>query len=60
MENEKNEMKQNAAQQSLIGQAGQLAKSPMAEELMNQMQGQQQNDGQQQQPSPEAPPSPEA
>ena len=57
MKREKDEMKQNAAQQSLIGQAGQLAKSPMAEELMTQMQ--QQNDGQQQSP-PEAPPSPEA
>ena len=59
MEKEKNEMKQNSAQQSLIGQAGQLAKSPMAEQLMSQMQsGGQQNGGQQQQPTPEAPPSP--
>ena len=59
MTKEKDEMKQNAAQQSLIGQAGQLAKSPMAEQLMTQMQeGQQPNDGQQQ--APVAPPGPEA
>jgi len=58
MQKEKDEMKQNAAQQSLIGQAGQLAKSPMAEELMIQIQ--EQNDGQQQQAPPETPPSPEA
>jgi hypothetical protein len=59
MTKEKDEMKQNAAQQSLIGQAGQLAKSPMAEQLMTQIQeGQQPNDGQQQ--APTAPPGPEA
>jgi hypothetical protein len=59
MTKEKEEMKQNSAQQSLIGQAGQLAKSPMADELMNQMK-EQQNGGQQQQPQAPAEEGPQA
>ena len=53
MTQETDQMKQDAMQASLVGQAGQLAKSPMAEQLTQQM-----ADGQQQ-PSPEAPPSEE-
>lgn len=47
---ETDQMKQDAMQQQLVGQAGQLAKSPMAEQLTQQM-----VDGQQQQ-EPQAPP----
>ena len=49
MKQEGDQMKQDAMQASLVGQAGQLAKSPMAEQLTQQMQ-----DGQQQ--PQEAPP----
>jgi vacuolar-type H+-ATPase subunit E/Vma4 len=49
MKQEGDQMKQDAMQASLVGQAGQLAKSPMAEQLTQQM-----ADGQQQQQ--EAPP----
>jgi hypothetical protein len=57
MQQEGEQMKQDAMQASLVGQAGQLAKSPMAEQLTQQMQ-----DGQQQQQPPETPEeaSPEA
>ena len=56
MAQEKQQAEQQQMQASLIGQAGQLAKSPMGEALTQQMM--QQND--QQQSSPEAPPSPQA
>ncbi len=49
MKQETDQMKQDAMQQQLVGQAGQLAKSPMAEQLTQQM-----VDGQQQQ-EPQAP-----
>jgi hypothetical protein len=51
MQQETDQMKQDATTQQLIGQAGQLAKSPMAEQLTQQM-----VDGQQQQQQTEAPP----
>ena len=54
MKAEQQEMEQKQAQASLMSQAGQLAKSPMAEELTQQM-----KDGQQQAPV-EAPPGEEA
>ena len=50
---EKQQAQEQATQQQVMGQIGQLAKSPMAEQMM----GQQTDDGQQQ-PTPEAPPSP--
>lgn len=49
---EKQQAQEQATQQQVMGQLGQLSKSPMAEQLM----GQQTDDGQQ--PSPQAPPSP--
>ena len=52
MEQESNQMKQDMMQQQLIGQAGQLAKSPMGEAMTQQLMEQQQNDGAQE----EAPP----
>ena len=52
---EMQQAQQTQMQQSLMSQAGQLAKSPMAEELTNQMT--QANDGTEEEP---APPSPEA
>lgn len=51
MQQETDQMKKDATTQQLIGQAGQLAKSPMAEQLTQQM-----VDGQQQQQQTEAPP----
>ena len=51
---EKQEMQQQQMQQQVMGQIGQLAKSPMGEEMTSQMMEQNGN------PSPEAPPSPEA
>ena len=57
MKQESDQAKQDAMQAQLMGQAGQLAKSPMGEAMTQQMM-QQQND--QQQPSAEAPPSPQA
>ena len=45
MAQEAEQMKQDAAQASLLQQAGQLAKTPMAEEMMGQMMQQQQDDG---------------
>jgi hypothetical protein len=42
MEQEANQMKQDAMMQNIIGQAGQLAKSPIAEQLLNASQQQQQ------------------
>lgn len=51
---EKQEMQQQQMQQQVMGQIGQLAKSPMGEEMTSQMMEQNGN------PSPEAPPSEEA
>ena len=59
MKQESDQAKQDAMQAQLVGQAGQLAKSPIGEQMTQQMMQQQQpND--QQQPSAEAPPSPQA
>ena len=55
MQQEGQQQQQQAMMQSLVGQAGQLAKSPMAEQMTQQM-GEQTNG----QASPEAPPSAEA
>ena len=55
MASEKQEAEQKAMQQSMVNQAGQLAKSPVGEKLTQQMMEQ---NGAQQQPA-EAPPSPE-
>jgi hypothetical protein len=57
MKQESDQAKQDAMQAQLVSQAGQLAKSPIGEQMTQQMM-QQPND--QQQPSPEAPPSPQA
>ena len=47
MAQEAQQMKQDAAQASLMSQAGQLAKSPMADQMMQQMMQQQSDDGSQ-------------
>jgi len=54
---DKKQMMQDSAQQQLIGQAGQLAKSPIGEQLTEQMMNGQQTTEQQ---APTPPPSPEA
>ena len=60
MAQEKDEMKQAAMQQQLIGQAGQLAKSPMGEQLVSQYAEQQQQQGGPAQAAAPAPPQGEA
>jgi hypothetical protein len=59
MQQEQAQQKQEAMTQQLVGQAGQLAKSPMAEQMTEQLGAQ--TDGQQQPPTgePGPPPSPE-
>ena len=49
---EKNQMKQDMMQQQLLGQAGQLAKSPMGEQMTKQLMEQQQNAGAQEDAPP--------
>jgi hypothetical protein len=53
MEQEAGQAKQDAAMQQLIGQAGQLAKSPIGEQLVNQYANQQQSQGPGSGPTPE-------
>ena len=60
MAQEKDEMKQAAMQQQLIGQAGQLAKSPLGEQLVSQYAEQQQQQGGPAQAAAPAPPQGEA
>ena len=52
MGQEMDQMKQDATQQALIGQAGQLAKSPMGEAMTKQVMEQQQNAGAQEDAPP--------
>ena len=59
MQQEKEQAQQQMVQSQVIGQMGQLAKSPIGEQMTQQMMEQAQN-GQQQQPNPEAPQSPQA
>lgn len=54
MEQETNQMKQDMAQQSLMNQMGQIAKSPIGEQLVKQYANQQQPQGQPE-PPPESP-----
>lgn len=58
MAQDKQKMQAEMMQASLVNQAGQLAKSPMAEQMTDQMM--QSQNGQQQQPSSQETPSPEA
>ena len=53
---EQTQAQEQATQQQVMGPSGQLAKSPMAEQMTQQMAGQN-DDGQQ--PCPQAPPSPQ-
>lgn len=56
MEQEANQMKEDAMQQQMMSQMGQLAKSPIGEQLMNQYAGNQQGE-QQGEPTPPQSPS---
>jgi hypothetical protein len=56
LKQDKDQAMSDSASMSMVNQAGQLAKSPMAEQMMEQMQGQQNG---QQQEAPTPPPSPE-
>ncbi|AET72517.1 hypothetical protein SXGG_00018 [Synechococcus phage S-CBP42] len=57
MEQEAGQMKQDAMMQSLVGQAGQLAKSPMGEQLTQQLMSQQNGTAEQEAIEPPGPPS---
>jgi hypothetical protein len=56
LKQDKDQAMSDSASMSMVNQAGQLAKSPMAEQMMEQMQGQQNG---QQQEAPTPPPSPQ-